>query len=88
MRYYRDQNTGELVRFSLETNTWTELRCDRSTGYAIEWRPLKVTPDQARTLLEVPNEDAAREIIDTRKANAAARGEAFLARVRSTTKEF
>lgn len=84
MRYYRDQNTGELVRWSFNTNSWAELRCDESTRFECRWVNVDITAEDVPGLAVVSRAEADQYRREVYQANAAARGEAFLSRMRST----
>lgn len=80
MRYYRYPETGELVRFDLARIGWSELRCDATTQYRARWVDVSVerVGDPTR-LTEITQEEAEQFRREADQANAAARGERFLA---------
>lgn len=80
MRHYRYAETGEIVRHSLTTNAWYEMRCDASTGYEVKWQPCTVKPEDVPGLTEITLEEASQEQRDTHRANSAARSELLSSR--------
>lgn len=84
MRYYRRPETGEVVCFDLANNRWQELRCDTTTEYRARYVYTIVTSEQARELIDITQAEADQFRREADEANAAARGELFLARMRST----
>lgn len=78
MRYYRYPQTGEIVRFELETMEWRDMRCDQSTGYEVRFVPTSVPAHEAAELVPVTESEMTKDHAEMRKANSAARGELFL----------
>lgn len=78
MRYYRYPDTGEIVRFDLETMEWRDMRCDQSTGYEVRFIPTDMPASEAAGLVSVSESEMMKDHVEMRKANAAARGKAFM----------